>query len=359
MIPDVIVAVNVGSSSIKFSIFAAQKNLKLLESGSVSVREGIPEFSLDGKKAKVIKGDGLKYIAKWLQSNEHLWNVVCIGHRVVHGGSFAKPVLVTSKVIKALQRLIPLAPLHQPYNIEAIEILGQEFPRAKQIACFDTAFHTTIAPLVQSYALPKKYRAAGVRRYGFHGLSYNWIARLLKVRFKPLYNAKVVAAHLGNGSSLCAMQKGKSYDTTMGMTALDGLPMGTRSGTIDTGALIYMLRNFGLALDQFEHMLEFDSGLKGLSGVSNDLRTLLKDNSPDCQFALDYYAFKVAQGIAQMAVSLGGIDAVVFTGGIAEHNLWLTKKILKQLKFLGKLKVLTIKCNEEKMIAMECLALRK
>lgn len=355
-------AINVGSSSIKFSVFAANQNLKELVSGNIYVKDGVAEFLVKGQKAITISKNatpksGIDYLIKWLKSQKTLWNIIAIGHRVVHGGKFTHAITITPSVIKELTTLSTLAPLHQPYNILAIKKFMQTFPKTEQIACFDTSFHTTISKLVRSYAIPKKYRDSGVKRYGFHGLSYQWVANVLKTKYPTIYNSRVVAAHLGNGSSLCAMKRGKSLDTTMGMTALDGLPMGTRSGTIDTGTLIYMLRNYGLSLDELEHILEFDSGLKGLSGISNDVRTLITNNSTACKFALDFYAFKVAQGIAQMAVSASGIDALIFTGGIGENATSVRRKILSHLKFLGNFKVIIIKCDEERMIALNCLRL--
>jgi acetate kinase len=258
-----------------------------------------------------------------------------------------------------LEALIPLAPLHQPHSLAAIRTLTELNPELPQIGCFDTAFHSHQDQLFQHYALPKYWRDRGVRRYGFHGLSYEWIARVLESLHPEVARGRVVAAHLGNGASLCAMRAGKSVDTTMGMTALDGLPMGTRCGNIDPGVVLYMLRAFDLDADRVERILSYDSGLAGLSGISHDMRILLASDKPEAAFAIRFFAMMTAQHVARMATSLGGIDALVFTGGIGEQAAPVRTLILDHLRFLEPFTVLVIAANEERMIAEHCLSILK
>lgn len=354
--------VNVGSSSIKFGLFNIDEDLKLLSKGAISHIGTKTEFTHDRNKAIRLRHcktleQALDYLTDWLKNKEKFWKIICIGHRIVHGGEFTKPLLIQSKLIRQLKKLAHLAPLHQPYNILAVEVFKRLYPKVKQVACFDTAFHTTLSSLHYSYAIPLSYRKQGIRKYGFHGLSYEWLMYVLKEKDPTVYQSKIIAAHLGNGSSLCAINKGKSVDTTMGMTALDGLVMGTRCGSLDPGALLYMLRNSNLTIDALEEVLYSQSGLQGLSGVTNDVRQLLSSNAQKSQFAIDYYTLSVAQGIAKMGVSLQGIDALIFTGGIGENASVIRRKITNRLRGLlhFKPKVLTIKTNEEKMIALHCL----
>jgi acetate kinase len=268
---------------------------------------------------------------------------------------FVEPVLMTPTVLTQLHLLGTLAPLHQPQSLAAIEIINTIKPDLRQIACFDTAFHAKHHPLFNHYALPDSMRQQGIRRYGFHGLSYEWIVQELKSKHPELYRGRVIAAHLGNGASLCAIQRGASIDTTMGMTALDGLPMGTRCGSIDPGAVIYMMRELGLSAQRIEEILYNESGLLALSGISYDARQLLASRKAEAKFALDFFALKTAQFIAMMAVSVGGIDGIVFTGGIGENMSTVRDDILAYLQFLRPFDVHIIPANEERIMAQHAV----
>jgi len=242
-----------------------------------------------------------------------------IGHRIVHGGAHhADAVLIDDKVIDELDALTPLAPLHQPHNLAAVRAVRSASPELVQVACFDTAFHARNGILAQLFALPYSYYEDGIRRYGFHGLSYEYIARRLRAVAPEIARGRVVVGHLGNGASLCAMQDGKSVETTMGLTALDGLPMGTRCGALDAGAVLWMMER-GMGHDEIEKLLYHESGLKGLSGVSSDMRELLASDSDRAKLAIEFYTYRIAQEIGKLAVTLGGLDGIVFTGGIGEN----------------------------------------
>lgn len=245
---------------------------------------------------------------------------VAIGHRVVHGGSeFSDAVRIDDSVIAKLEALVPLAPLHQPHNLTAIRAVRSAAPDLLQVACFDTAFHAGHDPLAQLMALPYEYYEQGVRRYGFHGLSYAYIARRLRQVAPDLAEGRVIVAHLGNGASLCAMRGGRSVESTMGLTALDGMPMGTRCGSIDPGAVLYLAAQ-GMDANAIQSMLYGQSGLKGISGISSDMRALLDSDSPRAKLAVDFYAYRAAQEIGKLAVTLGGLDALVFTAGIGANS---------------------------------------
>lgn len=255
-----------------------------------------------------------------------------IGHRVVHGGAHhADAVLIDDQVIAELDALTPLAPLHQPHNLAAIRAVRQAAPELAQVACFDTAFHATNGVMAQLFALPYGYFKDGIRRYGFHGLSYEYIARHLHVVAPDIARARVVVAHLGNGASLCAMKDGKSVETTMGLTALDGLPMGTRCGALDAGVVLWMMAR-GMDHDAIEKLLYHESGLKGLSGVSSDMRELLASGSDQAKLAIDFYTHRIAQEVGKLVVGLGGLDGLVFTGGIGEHAAPIRAQVCERLK---------------------------
>lgn len=354
-----ILVINAGSSSVKFSLFENATDLKLLSSGQVAGIGGTPVFSASGDKKTLQAGstheDALRSILGWIEEHKH-GAVVLAVHRVVHGGTlFHEPVRVTAEILEKLRGLNSLAPLHQPHNLAAIEILQKLKPELPQIACFDTAFHAGHEPLFSLYALPQELADKGIRRYGFHGISYEWIAHVLRRDYPALAKGRVIVAHLGNGASLCAMKNGISIDTTMGMTALEGLPMGTRCGSLDPGAIIYMIRDLGIAADQAEHILYNDAGLKGLSGISNDVKTLLDSKDPKAAFALDFFSLRVAQFMGMMAVALGGMDGIVFTGGIGENAAPVRENVLRRLEFIKPYEVLVIPANEERMMAMHAL----
>jgi acetate kinase len=352
---------NTGSSSIKFQVFEYD-TLDVLMSGKVagigtqarlSAKLGSGHPSIDAPLAKADHDAALAAVIALIDVHDDDWRLAAVVHRVVHGGqTFSQPVLVTPEVMAQLEALSPLAPLHQPHNLAGIAASSRLAGHAPDIACFDTAFHAGHHALFQAFAVPQTLRDQGLRRYGFHGLSYEWLAHVLAESRPDLHGGRVVAAHLGNGASICALQAGASIDTTMGMTALDGLPMGTRVGAIDPGAVTYMVRELGLDIAQVEQILYEESGLKGLSGISNDVQTLQASTDPRARFALDYFALKVAQYVTMMAVSMGGIDALVFTGGIGENAASIRDDVLRRLAWLGQIDTLVIAANEEKMMAL-------
>ncbi len=358
---ETILVINAGSSSVKFSLFDDEPELNLLTGGQVAGIGTTPVFSAGDDRKGLPKDstheEALRFILGWIEAKKHP-PIVVAAHRVVHGGTlFRAPVLLTPEIMVQLRSLNTLAPLHQPHNLAAIDILTKLKPDVRQIACFDTAFHAGHDPLFGVYALPEELTDKGVRRYGFHGLSYEWTAHVLLRDHPALARGRIIAAHLGNGASLCAMKNGVSVDTTMGMTALEGLPMGTRSGALDPGAVIYMIRDLGLPPEKTEHILYNDSGLKGLSGISNDVKTLLESDDRKAAFALDYFALRVAQFIGMMAVALGGVDGIVFTGGIGEHAGAVRENILRHIEFLRPYDVQVIPANEERIMAMHAAAM--
>lgn len=371
---DSILVINTGSSSIKFQLFKLPY-LHLLARGKIANLDNSSIFSVSEINSNLDEPHpstekklpqeythqyALNYILNWIDTHKQNWQIQVAAHRVAHGGDyFNASKLVTPDVISKLKTLCPLAPLHQPHNLAAIEMLAELKPNITQVACFDTAFHSSHDRLFIEYALPQRIRNKGIHRYGFHGLSYEWIAQQLQQSQPSLAKGKIIAAHLGNGASLCAMENGVSVDTTMGLTALDGLPMGTRCGSLDPGIIIYLIRELGLSANDVESILYNESGLKGLSNWTNDVRLLQESNNPNAQFALDYFCLKTAQNISMMAVSLGGIDGIVFTGGIGENSEFVRQHILSYLQFLMPYEVHIIKANEEKVMARHALQILK
>ena len=362
--PSLLLTINGGSSSVKFSLFGLSLNLPLLAGGQIAGIGDLPSFqahrgdNAETEKRPVDPGAShemaIDVILDWLATQRFSpTDIRAVAHRIVHGGEkFAVPVRLTAEAMVDLRALNPLAPLHQPHNLACVDILERKVPGAQSYGCFDTGFHAAQDRLHTSFALPESLRAKGVRRYGFHGLSYDWIAQCLRADFPDLLPGRVVVAHLGNGASLCAMKAGASVETTMGLTPLDGLPMGSRCGAIDAGAVTYMVRELGLPVQKLEAMLYEESGLKGLSGLSNDVEILSASQDENAKFALDYFALKAAQGIAAMAVSLGGLDALVFTGGIGEHARNVRDMILGRLSFLPPFATQIIPANEERGMAL-------
>ncbi len=357
-----LLTLNTGSSSIKFRLFGLTEALPFLLGGKVTDIGGTPVFQVHAEEQSrdethVLPKDSthasaLAYVLDWLLSHQQGWQLTAAAHRIVHGGPrFHAPMRLDKEAVAYLKTLCPLAPLHQPHNLLAIEALWRYQPDLPQFGCFDTAFHAQHDAIRSAYAVPESMRQKGVRRYGFHGLSYAWIAHRLRRDHPKLAQGRVVAAHLGNGASLCAMKDGKSVDTTMGMTALDGLPMGTRCGSIDAGAVIYMQRELGLRTDALEQLLYNESGLKGLSGISNDVKTLSESSDDRARFALDYFVWKCTQHIAAMTATLGGMDALVFTGGIGENDPDIRTRIIEGLAFLAPFETLVIPANEERSMA--------
>jgi acetate kinase len=360
MTTQAILVLNVGSSSVKASVFEAAEDLRPLSHGGITGIGTHPEFVWNGTEVRHLPESlshaaALRESVEWIIESGGDWRFGGVGHRIVHGGQkYTAPVLLTPQVRKELGTLVPLAPLHQANNLRGVGVVAELCPELPQIGCFDTAFHAKHDPLFQLYALPLHVRNSGIRRYGFHGLSYELVARVLGLEHPGIAAGRVVVAHLGSGASLCAMRAGSSIDTTMGMTTLDGLPMGTRCGSIDPGAVLFMLRQLNLDADRIEQILFRESGLLGLSGISGDVRDLLASKSQDAEFALRFYALMTAQAVARMVVSLGGIDALAFTGGVGEHAASVREMILGHLSWMTPFEVLVIAANEDYMIAEHC-----
>ncbi|MGA8277390.1 MAG: acetate/propionate family kinase [Rhodanobacteraceae bacterium] len=345
-----ILTLNAGSSSIKFALYgmATAGPQQRLSHGQIEGIGNVPHFIAKDAEgvtltehrwpaaAKLDHEALLTPLLAWITSRLGVESLVAVGHRVVHGGeTWDRPVRLTPAVIASLARLIPLAPLHQPHSLAAVEAVTRLRPGLPQVACFDTAFHHGMAPTVSRLALPRKYAAEGVRRYGFHGLSYEYIVGRLREQAPALAAGRVIAAHLGNGASLCAMRDGHSVDTTMGFTALDGLVMGTRCGSLDPGAVLYLQQEHGLSVSTVEHMLYNDSGLLGISGISNDMRTLLASNDLHAHEAIDLFVFRIAREIGALTCSLGGLDGLVFSAGIGEHAASVRAAVCARLAWLG------------------------
>ncbi len=363
-----ILVINAGSSSVKFQLFTKQTDLQLLARGKIyglgsspvfnATDETVSQRSKHPLPADCTHEQALRHILDWIGGQNLAKHISATAHRVVHGGEeFTSSIQITPPILARLRELIPLAPLHQPHNIAAIEMINSLMPGVEQIACFDTAFHAKHGPLFTTYALPLKLRQEGIRRYGFHGLSYEWIVHSLRLHSSKLVKGRVIAAHLGNGASLCAINKGASVDTTMGLTALDGLPMGTRCGNLDPGAVIYMIRDLGLSANEAELIFYNESGLLGLSGLSGDVSILQASEDPQAKFALDYFCLRTAQLMGMMAVALGGVDGIVFTGGIGENSQLVRDQILQHLTFFKPFATLVIPANEERMMAMHAIHL--
>ncbi|MGA9925038.1 MAG: acetate/propionate family kinase [Isosphaeraceae bacterium] len=345
----VIGVLNAGSSSVKFSVFAvAGADLRPLYRGEFEGIGSAPHFFARDMDGAIVaderdslaeaasQEDAVHRIYTWFESHRAGLEVVGVGHRVVHGGPvYSEPVVVDERVLEVLTGLEPLAPAHQPHNLAPIRALSRFRPELTQVACFDTAFHRT-APLVADvYALPREYLDAGVRRYGFHGLSFEYVSHALRALDPDAAAGRVVIAHLGNGCSMAAVLAGKSLGDTMGFTALDGLPMGTRCGQIDPGVLFYLMQQRGMSLDRVEDLLYNHSGLKGLSGVSNDMRDLLASDRPDARLAVDYFVDRIGRELGALAAVLKGLDALVFTAGIGEHAAEIRARVCRDAAWLG------------------------
>jgi acetate kinase len=346
---DAILVINAGSSSLKFQVFA-------LDSGELEVRfrgliDGIgtrPNFAVkDAEGAMVLdrplnaaEGGGpaecLAFLGGWLREAVAGTNLVGVGHRVVHGGAlYSAPVRIDAQVLAELEKFVPLAPLHQPHNLAPIRALMVSQPTLPQVACFDTAFHRTQPIEAELFALPKHFYDEGVLRYGFHGLSYEYIASQLPRIAPKIANGRVVVAHLGSGVSMCALAGGRSVATTMGFTALDGCPMGTRCGRLDPGVVIYLARERGMSMDEIEALLYRKSGLLGISGVSNDMRDLLESEASGAKLAVDYFVYRIACELGSLAAALGGLDGIVFTAGVGENSAVIRARICERVAWLG------------------------
>jgi acetate kinase len=278
----------------------------------------------------------LQHIVEFVRERLGDAQLAGIGHRVVHGGrEYALPVRVDSAVLQDLAQFVPLAPLHQPHNLTPIRLLLERRPELPQVACFDTAFHRAQPELAQMFALPRELHDAGVQRYGFHGLSYEYIASVLPQLDPAAANGRCVVLHLGNGASMCALSAGRSVASTMGFTAVDGLPMGTRSGALDPGVILYLLDQRGMDARAIEKLIYSESGLLGVSGVSSDMRTLMASDAPRARLAIDLYVYRIGRELGSLAAALGGLDAIVFTGGIGENSAEIRERVCRQARWLG------------------------
>lgn len=340
-----VLTLNAGSSSIKFALYASESSgPRALAAGQVEGFDATPRFHAqigDGARSATASeakdhASATRAIMRWIARAFPTIVVGAVGHRVVHGGTrYAAPCIVDRTTLAALADYVPLAPLHQPHNLAGVAAALDAFPQAPQIACFDTAFHRGHAFVNDAYALPRDMYARGLRRFGFHGLSYEYIARRLREREPALSRGRVVVAHLGAGASLCAMQDGRSVATTMGFSPLDGLPMATRCGQIDPGVLLYLLQHDEMCASALAHLLYEESGLKGLSGLSSDLRALEASDASEAAQAIDYFVHRLRMEIAAMAATLDGIDALVFTAGIGEHSARIRAGAVEGLGWLG------------------------
>lgn len=351
MIP-VLIVLNAGSSSFKFQVFDMLDGAEpqLVWKGLYEGLGGAAHFvvrdaggaDLDEMTWGSDEGFGheeaLMHLVAWLRQHQEGRKLVAIGHRVVHGGgAFSGPVLVDESVLQTLETLEPLAPLHQPHNLEPIRIVRRRLPGMPQVACFDTAFHQTQSEIARMFALPREMRERGVKRYGFHGLSYDYIASVFNDYDPRLAEGRVIVAHLGNGASLCALKGGVSVATTMGFCALDGLPMGTRCGVLDAGVVFYMLREMKLSPDDAERMLYTKSGLLGVSGLSNDMRVLRANaaTNADAKRAIDLFVYRITREVGSLVAALGGIDGLVFTAGIGENDPATRAEVIAGLAWTG------------------------
>jgi acetate kinase len=342
-----VAVLNAGSSSIKFAIYGADPTLDLMFRGQIERIGSKPRLKVvDAAHRAVVEQDLEGQAFDHRAATEKILDVGrqligdarihAVGHRVVHGGTeFAAPVRLDGAVVETLARLIPLAPLHQPHNLEPIKVIAQAVPTLPQIACFDTAFHRSQPALAQAFALPRNLTAAGVRRYGFHGLSYEFIVARLREIDAGLAASRLVIAHLGNGASLCAVRDGRSVASTMGFTAVDGLVMGTRCGALDPGVILYLMDSHGMDARAIESLIYSQSGLLGVSGISSDMRTLRKSPAPEAREAIDLFVYRIAREIGSLVASLGGLDALVFTGGIGENDVATRAEIADHCRWLG------------------------
>src|SRR5678816_627210 len=346
---DYALVLNAGSSSLKFCVFQRPlgEGWRLEARGqiegigtapSLSVKDANSESLAKQKLDAEVQGgrDAVAALAAWLRSKYGGSRVLGVGHRVVHGGSrFKGPTILNQQILSELAEFIPLAPLHQPYNLAAIEAVFERLAGVPQVACFDTSFHRGQSAVAELIPLPLELRQAGLQRYGFHGLSYEYIASVLPQVAPEIATGRVIVAHLGSGASLCALRDGKSVDSTLGFTALDGLCMGTRPGSIDPGVVLHLFQGLSLSAKEVETLLYKKSGLLGISGISNDMRDLLGRSEPAAQLAVDYFVYSVAKQIGALTAALGGIDGLVFTAGIGENSPEVRQRICESSAWLG------------------------
>jgi acetate kinase len=383
-----IAVINAGSSSIKFALYAADNSLTLLYRGQIEkigAASGLKVVDALGRTVEeqtwphgaLTHRAAAEQILRTGSALAKEMPVRAVGHRVVHGGTdYATPVRVDAHTLEALDKLVPLAPLHQPHNLATIRAIAGAAPHLPQVACFDTAFHRNQPLLAQSFALPRRFTEAGVRRYGFHGLSYEYIVNRLSEIDPSLAMSRLVIAHLGNGASLCAVRGGRSIASTMGFTAVDGLVMGTRSGALDPGVLLYLMDEHGMDARQIEDLIYNKSGLLGVSGISSDMRTLRNSTEPKARDAIDLFVYRIVREIGSLAAAMGGLDGLVFTGGIGENDARTRAEIGVECHWLGikidqihneiaatrinaddsHVPVLVVPTDEERMIARHTVA---
>jgi acetate kinase len=346
---DAIVVLNAGSSSLKFSLFLLRGHeLELTSRGQVEGLYTDPRFTAKDTSGKVKEekswGQGVElghsgaidHLVAFLRSNLQGDRLAGVGHRVVHGGlDYSTPVRIDGEVLQTLEKFVPLAPLHQPHNLSSIRLLLERLPQLPQVACFDTSFHRSNPEVAQMFALPTQLHDAGVRRYGFHGLSYEYIASVLPQVDAKAAGGRTVVLHLGNGASMCAMQGGRSVASTMGFTAVDGLPMGTRCGAIDPGVILFLMDQRGMDVRAIEALVYKQSGLLGVSGTSSDMRALLASEDPRARTAIDLYVYRIGRELGSLAAALGGLDAIVFTAGIGEHASQIRERVCADAQWLG------------------------
>lgn len=358
---------NSGSSSLKYAVFRTSVDAEwpIVVRGNLEGIGTAPKMSAhDGAGASLQTPPlpaevrdaraALEHVFAWLQSRLAGGRIMGVGHRVVHGGAqYTRPVIVTAEVLAELRRLVPYAPLHQPYNLAAIEAVAQHRPDVPQVACFDTSFHRSLPAVAKLVPLPRELCRDGVQRYGFHGLSYEYIASVLPQVAPQIAQGRVIVAHLGSGASLCALRAGKSVENTFGFTALDGLCMGTRPGAVDPGVILYLFQGLGLSVNEVETILYKQSGLLGISGVSNDMRDLLASSEASARLAVEYFVYRVAKEVGALTAVLGGLDALVFTAGIGENSPIIRRRVCEACAWLG------IELDEEANIAKRACISRR
>jgi len=382
---EAIAVLNAGSSSIKFSLFVIRDDqAELVVRGQAEGIFTAPRFTAKDREGAVVAekswpegtklghAGALEHLLGYVRSEFSGHHLLGVGHRVVHGGlDYTQPVRLTPEVLAALERLVPLVPLHQPHNLAPVRLLLERRPDLPQVACFDTSFHRTNPRVAQLYALPLEFADAGVLRYGFHGLSYEYIASVLPDFDGAAAAGRTVVLHLGNGASICAMEAGRSVASTMGFSGVEGLPMGTRSGTLDPGVLLYLMGGRGMDAGAIEKLIYTQSGLLGLSGLSSDMRTLLSSEEPGARLAIEVFLYRIRREMGSLVAALGGIDAIVFTGGIGENAAPIRERVCRDASWLGvepdpaanarggpcisaagsRVKVWVVPTNEELMIA--------
>lgn len=377
-----LVVINSGSSSIKFAVFQFNEELTKLISGAVDNIHLSPKLTILNQDNNIItqqdydKSSTYEFFFELLinafHSNKFNYHIETVGHRIVHGGKlFYSPVLLTETIIDELKKFCPFAPLHQPYNLQAVESISKYFPSMKQVACFDTAFHHTHPQIADLFAIPRELTNAGVKKYGFHGLSYEYIMRRYQQISPGKENSRIIIAHLGNGSSMCAVKNGVSIDSTMGFTAVDGLMMGTRCGALDPGVILYLMQQHNMSANEIQDLIYKQSGLLGVSGISSNMKTLIESNDQTAKEAIDLYVYRIKQYLGALVSILGGLDVLIFTGGIGEHAWQIRERICHDAQWLGvaldlqknrhnalqinsdssNIDIYTIQTNEEWMIA--------